>query len=168
MKLLDEGTPNPRGDALLRELQWIHAIIREQLAAIAALTVEVQDGAPVEHLRARLDDLAQTSVVWRLRLSCMRTCSLIHGHHHHEDAAWFPALRRANPAIASVIDTLEADHRVISQLLDAVEQAAARLDADQDARSALSKSLDALREHLLTHLDYEEASLAPTLRRLSV
>jgi len=168
VKLLDEGTPNPRGDALLQELQWIHAVIREQLAAIAALSAEVHAGAAVENVRAQLDDLARTSVVWTLRLSCMRTCSLIHGHHHHEDAAWFPVLRRANPALGSVIDTLEADHRVVGQLLDVVEQAAARLRSDDGARAALAAALDALDEHLLKHLDYEEASLAPTLRCLGV
>jgi iron-sulfur cluster repair protein YtfE (RIC family) len=168
VKLLDEGIPNPRGDALLQELQWIHSVIRDQLAAIGALVAQVQGGAAAEDVHAQIDGLARTSIIWTLRVSCMRSCSLIHGHHHHEDAAWFPALRRANPAIGSVIDTLEADHRLVSRLLDSVEQAAARLDADQEARAALAAALDALAEHLLRHLDYEEANLAPTLRRLSV
>ena len=168
MKLLDEGTPNPRGEALFQELQWIHTVIRDQLATINSLVAEVQAGAAVEDVRTQIDNLANTSIIWTLRVSCMRSCSLIHGHHHHEDAAWFPSLRRANPALGSVIDTLESDHRTVSRLLDAVEHAAGRLDSASDARAALATALDDLGEHLLRHLDYEEASLAPTLRRLSV
>ena len=45
MKLLDEGAPNPRGDALLAELRWIHDIIRGNLAAIAAVVEQITAGA---------------------------------------------------------------------------------------------------------------------------
>jgi hypothetical protein len=168
LKLLAEGTPNPEGEALLEELRWIHGIIRGNLATIAAVAEQIGAGAPVAQVRAQIDDLAATSVVWTLRVNCMRYCSLVHGHHHHEDVAFFPALRRANPAIHSVIDKLEADHATVSRHLDAVEAAAARIGADDTARVALVDALRDLAGHLLTHLDYEEANLAPTLRRLAI
>jgi hypothetical protein len=50
--------------------------------------------------------------------------------------------------------------------LDAVEAAADRIIADESARLDLADALGALAEHLLTHLDYEEANITPTLRRL--
>jgi hypothetical protein len=166
MKLLDEGTPNPGGEALIAELRWIHDIIRGNLATIAAVAEQVAGGALAEQVRAQIDELAATSVVWTLRVNCMRYCQLVHGHHHHEDVGWFPGLRRADPSIHSVIDKLEADHRIVSKYLDTVEAAAARVETDMTARSELVAALGALAAHLLAHLDYEENSLAPTLRRL--
>ena len=168
MKLLDDDTPNPGGDALLAELRWIHDIIRSNLATIMAVAEQITAGAPIVQVRAQIDNLAATSVVWTLRVNCMRYCSLVHGHHHHEDAAWFPALRHVNPELHSVIDKLEADHVVVSGYLDAVAAAAARISTDDSARSVLADALRGLADHLLTHLDYEETSLAPTLRRLAV
>jgi len=168
VRLVDEGTPNPRGEALAEELRWIHGIIRSNLATIAALIAQIRDGAPVEQVRAEIDELATTSVVWTLRVTCMHYCSLVHGHHHHEDAAFFPVLRRVNPGLHTVIDKLEADHVIVSRYLDDVEAAAARISTDESARGALADALRGLAAHLLTHLDYEEASLIPTLRRMMI
>ncbi len=79
----------------------------------------------------------------------------------------FPALREADPAIGPVVDRLEADHRRVSDLLDAVEAAAARLTAtEEDARADVVLALDELHAHLLEHLDYEELRAGPVLRRL--
>lgn len=168
MRLVDEGTPNPRGEALLEELRWIHSIIRSNLATIVALTDQILNGAPAEQVRAEIDELASTSVVWTLRVTCMRYCSLVHGHHHHEDAGWFPVLRQINPGLHTVIDKLEADHALVSRHLDEVEAAAARINTDVSARAVLAEALRQLAAHLLTHLDYEERNLASTLRRMMV
>ena len=79
----------------------------------------------------------------------------------------FPALRDADPAIGPVVDRLEADHRRVSDLLDAVEAAAARLTAaEADARADVVLALDELHGHLLEHLDYEELRAGPVLRTL--
>jgi hemerythrin-like domain-containing protein len=90
----------------------------------------------------------------------------VHSHHHIEDIALFPGLRRANPALHNIIDKLEADHVVVAGHLDAVEAAADRILTDESARTELADALRGLAEHLLTHLDYEEANITPTLRRL--
>lgn len=166
MILADQGDTNPAGEALVQELLWIHGVIRRNLATIAAIIDQIVKGAPVDQVRAQIDDLAATSVVWTLRVSCLRYCNLVHAHHHHEDAAFFPALRRVDPAIHSVIDKLEADHVMVSRHLDDVEAAAGRILTDEAARTELAGALRGLAEHLFTHLDYEEASLTPLLRRL--
>jgi hemerythrin-like domain-containing protein len=90
----------------------------------------------------------------------------VHTHHNLEDIALFPRLRRFHPALSSVIDKLEADHVVVSNYLDTVEAVADRLDTDEAARITLAHALNELAEHLLTHLDYEEANISPTLRRM--
>lgn len=167
MRLVEEGTPNPQGEALVEELRWIHTIVRQNLATILEVSAAVLSGAPPEQVRAQIDELAATSAVWTLRVNCMRYCQLVHGHHHHEDEAWFPALRQVNPGLHRVIDKLEADHRLVSELLDRVEAAAERIGADEAARQELAAALRALADHLLAHLDYEEEQLNPTLRRIT-
>ena len=166
-KLLEEGTPNPHGEALVDELRWIHGIIRENLAAIRALADEVGGGAPATEIHARLTELSANNIVWTLRTGCLRYCALVHMHHGGEDHHFFPGLRRLNPALRPVIDKLEADHVAIAGYLDGVEAAARRMGADEAARATLAGALNALAAHLITHLDYEEANLNPTLRRLT-
>jgi hypothetical protein len=165
-KTFDQSTENPQGEALLEELRWIHGIIRSNLQTISLVVAQLNAGASAEHIQAQINELASTSAIWTLRVNCFHYCRLVHGHHHLEDIALFPYLRRFNPALCPVIDRLEADHAVVSNYLDRVEAAAGRLGADEAARSSLADVLNGLAAHLLTHLDYEEASIAPTLRRM--
>jgi hemerythrin-like domain-containing protein len=90
----------------------------------------------------------------------------VHSHHHLEDVALFPAVRAADPErMNAVVDKLEADHRVVSSLLDEVEEATRLLSADDTAaRLRLVRGLTELSEHLLEHLAYEEESIGPVLR----
>lgn len=166
MSMVDEGATHPRGEALYEELLFIHGMIRQSLDTVMALVEQVTDGAPVEEIRARLEELASTSLLWRLRESCMQYCYFVHLHHNHEDVHWFPALRDTNPDLHPVIDRLEADHRLVSEYLDDVEEATRRIVDDESARADLAKKLRRLAEHLISHLDYEETNLAPTLRRI--
>jgi hypothetical protein len=165
MSSVREDGVHPRGEALFQELLWVHGIIRSNLTTITQVIEDINRDAPTEQIRGQINDLAANSVIWRLRVNCLQYCHLVHGHHHHEDVSFFPALRRANPNLDEVIDKLEADHRVVSDLLDDVEAAARRL-SEASARPELADALRWLSEHLLVHLDYEEAKLAPTLRRL--
>jgi len=161
------GAPNPQGEALVEELRWVHGIIRENLATIAELVNKINNGAPSAKIHAEIDDLARTSALWTLRINCLRYCSLVHHHHKLEDAALFPGLRRVNPELCPVIDKLEADHVVVAEHLDKIEATAARILKDEAARVELAGALNSLGEHLLAHLDYEETSISPTLRRLT-
>ena len=167
MVMVDEGATHPRGEALYEELLFIHGMIRQSLDTVLALAGQVTGGAPVEEIQAQLEDLRSTSLLWRLRESCVQYCYFVHMHHNHEDAHWFPALRGVNPELHPVIDRLEADHRLVSEHLDGVEAAARRLsDDDAPVRADLASKLDRLAEHLISHLDYEETNLGPTLRRI--
>jgi hemerythrin-like domain-containing protein len=157
-----------RGRAMYRSLLAVHAYIRRDLDLIEELAVQVQDGVDAEDLRRRLHALKRGSMVWRLEVSCLRYCSFVHMHHNAEDSHFFSELRDANPAINPVIDRLQLEHRRVSDDLDAVESAANGLARDdgQQARKAVVDSLEALRENLLAHLDYEELNIEATVRRL--
>ena len=79
----------------------------------------------------------------------------------------FPGIRRANPTLNPVVDKLMADHRVVAAILDRIERAGIALDAVPGARADLVDALTLLSDHLLTHLEYEEENLTPTLSRLT-
>jgi len=167
MALLAEGTPNPPSERMVAELAYVHGIIRENLAAIQALTDQVVTGVPAAQVQAALRQLAATNIVWTLRTGCLRYCTLVHHHHGAEDTQVFPGLRHLNPALRPVIDKLESDHVVVAGHLDKVEAAARRIADEEGARADLAAALRGLADHLLTHLDYEEANRNPTLRRLT-
>ncbi len=156
-----------QGEALYRDLLWVHGLLRQDLATVERLAAEVADGGEADAVVAGVRTLESTGPLWRLRASCLHYCRFVHGHHRLEDRALFPELRRVNPALGPVVDRLQEDHRRVAGLLEAVEAAAGALDnADTpEARTAVADTLEALAVHLLAHLELEEQSVAETLRR---
>jgi hypothetical protein len=157
-----------RGRAIFELLLAVHAGIRHDLERVEGLAAQAADGLPAEELRQQLDEIKRDGMLWRLQVDCLRYCRFVHAHHNAEDSAFFPELRETNPDINPVIDRLQADHRRVSDYLDAVE-AAARALADeegQEARKAVVDALHVLGENLLEHLEYEELNLEATVLRL--
>jgi hypothetical protein len=85
----------------------------------------------------------------------------LHGHHEVEDKNMFPGLRAQSPALAAVIDRLDADHRRIDPLLEAGGRAFAALPGSTAAAAGVVAELAAL---LRAHLEYEEANVIQFLR----
>jgi hypothetical protein len=158
--------PMSPGEMFVQELLWVHSILRRDLAIVRELAERVLAGASPAEVRAEIGSLQTNSPLWKLRVNCLYYCRFVHAHHGLEDRMLFPALRRSNPALGPVVDRLEADHRRVSDYLDAVEEAADRLiqEDTSDARQELVGHLNRLAEHLLRHLDYEEENVSPTLR----
>lgn len=157
------------GRALFAELLWVHRMIRRDLEAVRELAEGVRRELAPNELRDGLQHLEANGPIWWLRGSCLRHCHFVHSHHHAEDVLLFPTLRRANPALEPVVDRLEADHRMVSQLLDAVEAAADALSNDDSAatRDSVAGALDELARHLLEHLEFEELHAGRTIRGLA-
>lgn len=155
----------PPAEGVLRELLWVHAMIRRDLETVCDLARRVSDGATVTEVRNTIRGLQTEGPLWKLRVNCIYYCRVVHAHHSLEDVHLFPAVRRADPALAAVVDRLEADHLKISDHLDAVEAATRNLgDADgPPERERLVAALDGLAEHLLAHLSFEEAAIGPIL-----
>src|ERR1700681_2224533 len=103
--------------------QWVHNALRQELAG------QVAAGAAPEYVREQVKSLQSSSPLWKLRVNCLYYCRFVHAHHHTEDIALFPALKRANPALGPVVDRLVADHRKVSGLLDQIEASANALGA---------------------------------------
>jgi iron-sulfur cluster repair protein YtfE (RIC family) len=162
----DDGEA-PFGVLMHRQLKLIHQMLRADLAECRELAGEVAAGAPAAEIAERIGALQTRSPIWTLQVNCLYHCRVVHAHHGLEDADMFPALRRSNPALSTVLDKLESDHRVISGLLDEVEESAKLLDdtAANPARQRLVAALARLEVDLLAHLAFEEESVASTMRR---
>ena len=169
MTAFEQRPETYRGKALFEELRWVHGMIRRDLEVAEELAQSVLAGLPAHAVQTEISGLQTNSPLWQLKVNCLRYCRFVHLHHNLEDTAFFPTLRAANPALAPVVDKLEADHRTVSELLDEIEEAAAGLDQDDGdaARRRVADGLDALGVQLLAHLDYEEQRAGPTIRRLA-
>jgi hypothetical protein len=157
-----------RGRMLYGMLLAVHARIRSDLASVEQLAAAVLDGLSPDELHEELEELRGHSILWQFQVSCLRYCRFVHLHHHAEDVEFFDELEQTNPAIGPVVERLRADHRAVSDYLDAVEAAARALadDDSREARRAVADALGTLESHLLAHLDYEEQTVASTTRRL--
>lgn len=123
-------------------------------------------GHPLEFGYFLLPDIADPAgTLWKLRVNCLYYCRFVHAHHHGEDVALFPALRRTNPALGPVVERLVADHRKVSGLLDQIEASANALGAQDGTtpRARLVQALNDLSTDLLAHLAFEEEAIGPTL-----
>jgi len=149
------------GEAFYEELLWVHGMLRQELELVRSLAARVAEGLPADELRVEVAALKANGPLWALKVNCLHYCRFVHGHHRLEDVALFPALRAADPDIAPLVDRLAADHRVVAAQLDEIEEAVA---AEEQER--VITALDALADHLLEHLAFEEEHIGPTLRRM--
>ena len=166
----DEKPETPRGRATYEMLLGVHASIRRDLERVERLAEQALAGLPADEIREELDEIKRDGMLWRLQIDCLRYCRFVHMHHNAENRDFFPQLRETNPDIGPVIDRLQGDHRRVSDQLNTIEAAARTLvrDEREPARRAVVDSLHELAENLLDHLEYEELSLAATIRRLPV
>ncbi|MDQ2716769.1 MAG: hemerythrin domain-containing protein [Chloroflexota bacterium] len=161
----DDTQARKPGEHLLQELKWVHNALRQDLVLCQELARQVTAGVAPDSVREQVKSLQTNSPLWKLRVNCLYCCRFVHAHHHSEDVALFPALRRTNPALGPVVDKLVADHRKISGLLDQIEVSAKALGEQDgtDPRARLVQALNDLSSDLLEHLAFEEEAIGPTL-----
>jgi hypothetical protein len=148
-------------------LAWVHGMIRQDLRTVRELAARVASGATSAHITTTIRSLRTQGPLWQLRVNCLQYCQFVHHHHGSESAMLFPALRRTDPSLGRTVDRLESDHKKVAVLLDTVEDFAKALGDGQnaDTRRRLVDALTDLGTHLLEHLDFEEKSINPTLRK---
>ena len=111
MAVAETGLPrpgNPRGEAMVAELKWVHDMIRRDLRTVRQMAADVTAGLPAAEIQARISSLAAGGPLWQLKINCLQYCRFVHSHHNAESIMLFPGLRRANPALNPVVDKLEA------------------------------------------------------------
>jgi Hemerythrin HHE cation binding domain len=146
----------------------VHGAIRRDLNTLQRLAEAVLSGLDPSDLHHELRRLDTTGPLWELKVNCLRYCRFVLERNGWEDDTWLPALRRADPSLAPVVDRLGGEHRRIAAELERVETAAAALTDPEsgDARQQVLDALNAVADDLTEHLAYEELSLGPTLRRM--
>jgi hypothetical protein len=166
--VFEDRAETARGRLLFETLLAVHGMIRSDLTRVERLAAAVLDGLPAEGVQEELEALRSNGMLWQFQVSCLRYCGFVHMHHNAEDRDFFDELEETNPAIRPVVERLRAEHRAMSDYLDAVEAAARALSEDEshDARRAVADALDVLEGHLLAHLDYEEQNIASSARGL--
>ena len=146
----------------------VHAGIRSELAGVERLAAAVVDGLSVDGLNQELEALRGNSTLWQFQVSCLRYCRFVHSHHHAEDTRLLRRTRADEPGDQPGRRTTAS--RPPRGLRPSGHGRSSRPSADRqrqpEARRAVADALDALKEHLLAHLDYEERNVAATARRL--
>lgn len=158
-------TAAPPREGMFRELIYVHTMLRRDLRTVRRLAAEARDGLSTATILAEIRDLQTNSPLWRLKFGCLSYCRFVHTHHTIEDAAVFPMIRRQDPSLNRLIDRLEEDHLTVHHITERIAAVADRVasDASGVSRYELVAALSELEEHLLAHLDLEEASLGPIL-----
>ncbi len=92
----------------------------------------------------------------------------LHGHHHIEDAIFFPALAERVATFEHFGPGLDADHVHLAQVIDDLGRAIDGL-ADDEAwaptRAEAAELAAELRDHLQTHLEVEDQDVLPLFAR---
>ncbi len=181
VQLLDESE-RPTGPALDPERTYtpyqltsgqhlidVHDHLRAELEQIRDLVEQVAAGSMgVGQARSHINTMTMRQNNWTLGTYCESYCRLVTTHHSLEDASLFPHLRRADPALVPVVDRLEAEHRIIHDVLEGVDKALVALVDGSGDIDGLRAAVDLLDDTLLSHLSYEERELVEPLARLGV
>ena len=95
----------------------------------------------------------------------------LEGHHHIEDAHYFPIFQAAEPRLRRSFDILDSDHRLVHDLLESNAAAGRQFldgftrggDAMLFAAEAYGSQADRLVTGLMRHLEDEEDLVVPLL-----
>jgi alkanesulfonate monooxygenase SsuD/methylene tetrahydromethanopterin reductase-like flavin-dependent oxidoreductase (luciferase family) len=156
----------PAGQAASAQLVAVHNMLREELAEIRDLIMNVQKGAKdAGQARSELNQMTMRQNNWTMGAYCQSYCRVVTAHHSAEDMAVFPYLRARERTLGPVLDRLHSEHVVIHGVLDAVDAALVKFITDPDAGTELQDAVDLLSDTLLSHLAYEERELIEPLAR---
>jgi len=181
VQLLDESE-RPTGPALDSERTYtpyqlssgqhlidVHDHLRADLEQIRDLVEQVVAGSiGVGQARSHINTMTMRQNNWALGTYRESYCRLVTTHHSLEDASLFPHIKRADPKLAPVVDRLEAEHRIIHDVLEGVDKALVALVDGSGSIDGLRVAVDLLDDTLLSHLSYEERELVEPLARLGV
>ncbi|GAA2809546.1 LLM class flavin-dependent oxidoreductase [Kribbella solani] len=147
----------------------VHDHLRAELEQVRDLVEQVAAGTlGVGAARSHINTMTMRQNNWTLGTYCESYCRLVTTHHSIEDASLFPHLRRADPALAPVVDRLQEEHKVIHDVLEGVDKALVDLVGGSGDLAGLRAAVDLLDDTLQSHLSYEERELVEPLARLGV
>jgi len=147
-------------------LREIHDHLRDNMQTIRVLIERAAEGlaTPAEVAR-ETGDLMMVANFRRFGNLCGQYCQLVHMHHSLEDAHVFPVLASQSEGYRRVAERLEAEHRVVHQLLlRQIDALNALVEAPGPENFAAAREVfEALERVLLSHLGYEEDQIGDAL-----
>jgi hemerythrin-like domain-containing protein len=153
-----------------RHLIEVHDALRAELDQIFDLIDQVAAGTMnAATARSHINEMTMRQNNWTLGSYCESYCRLVTVHHTIEDQSLFPYLRHRDPRLGPVIERLQAEHRVIHDVLDGVDRALVTFISAADRGAALAglrAAADLLSDTLRSHLSYEERELVEPIARL--
>ncbi|PBC57556.1 hemerythrin domain-containing protein [Rhodococcus sp. ACPA1] len=144
-------TTDTRPPADTRIMRIVHSALRRDIARAAQVLRTTPP--PAQTQRVALAD----HLVWMMHF--------LHLHHSGEDRGLWPLVRELNPAAGALLDAMDADHTRIGPEMERVTAAATEYRVHPAAREDLSRSLAALEQVLLPHLQREEDEMMPVVAR---
>jgi hemerythrin-like domain-containing protein len=154
------------------QLIEVHNALRAELDQIFDLIDQVAAGTMnAATARSHLNEMTMRQNNWTLGTYCESYCRVVTMHHTLEDQSLFPQLRQRDPRLTPVIERLQAEHRVIHDVLDGVDRALVAFVSATDRDAALTglrASADLLSDTLRSHLSYEERELVEPIARLGM
>ncbi len=149
-----------------QQLIDIHDHLRQELAQVRDLIDQVEAGMlGIGEARSAINEMTLRQNNWTLGTYCESYCRLVTTHHTIEDASMLPNLRQADARLAPVTLRLEAEHKVIHEVIESVDRALVALVAGEGDLKNLRAEVDLLTDTLLSHLSYEERSLVEPLAK---
>lgn len=153
------------GLAAAQHLVDVHDALRAELEQLRDVVDQVRRGLlQVGQARSTINTMTMRQNNWTLGAYCESYCRIVTGHHTLEDRSMLPHLASRDPDARPVVERLEAEHHVIHDVLEQVDQRLVALVAAEPrdtsaALEALSREVDRLTDTLLSHLRYEETEL---------
>lgn len=158
----------PDQQAAGRHLIDVHDALRRELTQLRDLIDQVARGeAEAATARSFITRMTIRQNHWTLGTFCETYCRVLTQHHTLEDRSVFPHVQRNDPALAPVIERLEAEHETIGELLERVDAAlVALVSSHDDGIEGVRRAVGILNDALLSHFSYEERELIEPLARL--
>ncbi|GAA2362196.1 hypothetical protein GCM10010404_15080 [Nonomuraea africana] len=147
--------PTGRLAAFGTQLIDVHHSLREELSRLRDSVDAFLDG---EDQRPR-----------ELRAHCLTFCSALERHHTGEDRNAFPTLAEEFPELRPVLEKLQEDHYLVSDILRRIEALVGDLDAelDEDEADRVRRELDGLSAIVESHFSFEERQIVEALNSLN-
>ncbi len=146
---IDPSAPADKPET--QQMIVIHKALRREFGLLPGIVGKVAGG-----------DTARAGVVADHTKLTLR---FLHEHHESEDRLLWPVLEQRVPLERSLVETMEAQHTVVADLIASLEAelTAWRTDASVAARDRITGLLARLDAALAEHLDAEEASVLPLI-----
>lgn len=149
-----------------RRLAMIHRLYLQQMGEVRQVMEEVARGeSEAERLGKAVSSMQMVHNYQVFGTLCGRQCAALALHHTIEDHEIFPALAGRSEGLRRVIERLQAEHRVIHELLERLQAHAGEMMREPGAATLarLRESFEALETAIISHFGYEQEELEEAL-----